>query len=156
VRISAGYPYFFPPRSLRDGATRKPGVLVDGGVTSAFPIFLFDQPQPEHPTWGFRLFAGTSPERPTYTAIDGLEWPLDMLKAIVDTSTNAFDKFEMQAFGPRTISIPTGDIPTLDFALTAAQKQQLYDSGHAAAKAFYDSKPSGRNTFGAIPSNMAA
>ena len=154
VRISAGYPYFFPPMSLRDGATGKPGVLVDGGVTSAFPIFLFDQPQPEHPTWGFRLFAGSSPEQPTYTAIDGLAWPLDMLKAIVDTSTNAFDRFEMQAFGPRTISIPTGDIPTLDFALTAAQKQQLYDSGQAAAKAFFDSRPSGRNSFGAIPSSM--
>jgi hypothetical protein len=49
-------------------------------------------------------------------AIEGPLWPVDMLKAIVDTSTNALDKLEMIAFKPRTISIPTGDIPTLDFA----------------------------------------
>jgi NTE family protein len=151
VRISAGYPYFFPPVSLIDGHTKKPGVLVDGGVTSAFPIFLFDTPKPQHPTWGFRLFGGNAPERPSYTAIDGLLWPVDMLKAIVDTSMNALDKLEMIAFKPRTISIPTGDIPTLDFALTEAQKKALYDSGYTAAKAFFEAKPDGRNTFGAVP-----
>ena len=31
VRISAGYPYFFPPLKLRDAQTKKPAVLVDGG-----------------------------------------------------------------------------------------------------------------------------
>lgn len=151
VRISAGYPYFFPPLSLRDGHTKKPGVLVDGGVASAFPVFLFDAPNPAHPTWGFRLFGGSGPERPSYTAIKGLLWPVDMLKAIVDTSTNALDKLEMLAFKPRTISIPTGDIPTLDFALTEAQKKELYDSGYRTAKAFFDAKPDGRNTYGKVP-----
>ncbi|HWY89575.1 MAG TPA: patatin-like phospholipase family protein [Solirubrobacteraceae bacterium] len=151
VRISAGYPYFFPPMSLIDGHTKKPGVLVDGGVASAFPIFLFDAPKPQHPTWGFRLFGGNGPERPSYTAIDGPLWPVDMLKAIVDTSMNALDKLEMIAFRPRTISIPTGDIPTLDFALTETQKKALYDSGYTTAKAFFEAKPDGRNTFGAVP-----
>ena len=152
VRISAGYPYFFPPVSLIDGHTKKPGVLVDGGVASAFPIFLFDTPQPKHPTWGMRLFGGSAPERPSYTAIDGPLWPVDMLKAIVDTSMNALDKLEMIAFKPRTISIPTGDIPTLDFALTEAQKKALYDSGYTTAQTFFEAKPDGRNTFGAVPS----
>ncbi len=154
VRVSAGYPYFFPPLSLRDGQTKKPGVLVDGGVVSAFPLFLFDTPKPQHPTWGFRLFGGNAPERPSYTAIDGPLWPVDMLKAIVDTSMNAFDKLEMIAFRPRTISISTGDIPTLDFALTSAQKQELYDSGYKTAQAFFEAKPDGRNTFGAIPESI--
>jgi NTE family protein len=151
VRISAGFPYFFPPLSLRDGHTKKEGVLVDGGVASAFPIFLFDKPEPKHPTWGFRLFSGNPPEKPSYTAIDGPDWPVDMLKAIVDTSMNALDKLEMVAFRPRTISIPTGDVPTLDFALTEAQKKELYDSGYSTAKAFFEAKPDGRNTFGAVP-----
>jgi predicted acylesterase/phospholipase RssA len=102
VRISAGYPYFFPPLSLLDCHTKKPGVLVDGGVASAFPVFLFDAPMPAHPTWG---------------------------------------------------SIPTGDIPTLDFALTEAQKKELYDSGYKTAKAFFDAKPDGRNTYGVVPPN---
>jgi NTE family protein len=151
VRISAGFPYFFPPMRLRDAQTKKPGVLVDGGVASAFPIFLFDKPEPKHPTWGFRLFGGKSPEQPSYTEIGGLLWPVDMLKAIVDTSMNALDKLEMVAFAPRTISIPTGDIPTLDFSLDQAQKKELYDSGYETAKRFFEANPDGRNTFGAVP-----
>lgn len=155
VRISAGFPYFFPPQSLRDGHTNKPGVLVDGGIASPFPVFLFDQPEPAHPTWGFRLFAGNDPRKPSYTAIGGLLWPVDMLKAIVDTSTNALDTLELKEFGPRTISLPTGDIATLDFALTKPQKRFLLDSGYEAAKAFFDSRPDGRNTYGAIPASIA-
>jgi NTE family protein len=153
VRISAGFPYFFPPLSLTDGHTRKPGVLVDGGVTSAFPVFLFDSPTPRHPTWGFRLFGGKAPEQPSYSAINGPFplWGIDMLKAIVDTSMNALDKLEMVAFGPRTISIPTGDVPTLEFALTEDQKEKLYDSGYNTAKEFFDKKPNGRNTYGVVP-----
>lgn len=155
VRISAGYPYFFPPVELRDAHTKKPGVLVDGGVASAFPVFLFDRPDPAHPTWGFRLFAGTDPNKPSYTDISGLLWPIDMLKAIVDTSTNSLDTLELKEFGPRTISLPTGDVPTLDFALTTAQKTFLFESGYQAAKEFFDAHPDGRNTYGAIPGNIA-
>lgn len=152
VRISAGFPYFFPPISLRDAQTETPGVLVDGGVASAFPIFLFDKPEPQHPTWGFRLFGGNPPEKPPYTAIDGLDWPAEMLKAIVDTSMNALDKLELKAFAPRTISIPTGNIETLDFSLDEAQKKELYDFGYDTAKEFFEANPDGRNTFGAVPS----
>lgn len=151
VRISAGFPYFFPPLNLRDGQTGKDGVLVDGGVASAFPIFLFDKPDPKHPTWGFRLYSGTGPEKPSYTEIDGALWPVDMLKAIVDTSINALDKLEMVAFAPRTISLPTGDIPTLDFSLSEAQKKELYDFGYETTKKFFEATPDGRNTFGAVP-----
>jgi NTE family protein len=151
VRISAGFPYFFPPLSLIDAHTGKPGVLVDGGVASAFPVFLFDRETPTHPTWGFRLFAGQGKEKPSYTPIAGPLWPVDMLKAIVDTSMNAFDKLEMVAFKPRTISIPTGDIPTLKFSLSGDERRELYEFGYKTGKAFFDAKPDGRNTYGAIP-----
>ena len=151
VRISAGFPYFFPPLKLRDKVTDKEGVLVDGGVVSAYPVFLFDSPKPKHPTWGFRLFSGFAPERPTYKQIGGLAWPLNMVEAILDTSMNAFDKLEMQAFGNRTIAIPTGDVSTLDFALSDEQKQFLYDSGYQAAKSFFAAGPKPTNTYGATP-----
>jgi NTE family protein len=45
VRISAGYPYFFPPvGGLWDRSTKQQGVFVDGGVTSAFPVFVLTNP----------------------------------------------------------------------------------------------------------------
>ena len=126
-------------------------MLVDGGVASAYPVFLFDKPQPAHPTWGFRLFAGSAPERPSYAEIGGLDWPLDMLIGVVETAMNAFDKLDMHAFGNRTIAIPTGDVGTLDFALDEQQRQFLYDSGYQAAKAFFAAGPKGTNTYGATP-----
>jgi NTE family protein len=125
-------------------------MLVDGGIVSAFPVFLFDSPHPRHPTWGFQLFSGLS-ERPTYTSISGPAWPIDMLKAIIDSSTSALDKLSQQSFGNRSVAIPTGDVSTLDFNLTEAQKTFLYDSGYQAAKAFFGKRPTATNTYGATP-----
>src|SRR5207248_3039750 len=84
VRISASYPYFFPPlKGLWDKATGKQGVFVDGGVVSAFPLFVFDKPQPRHPTWGFHLHGGfdANEDAPSYREIGGPTWPKEMLEA---------------------------------------------------------------------------
>lgn len=156
VRISAGYPYFFPPLTLRDAATGKDGVLVDGGVCSAFPIFLFDVPEPQHPTWGFRLYEGSGPERPIQHPIDGLDWPIEMLEAVLDASMNALDKLELKQFGNRTIPIPTGEVPTLKFDLSNEQKEYLYNSGLAAAREFFAQNPDGKNSYLAVPPTVAA
>jgi NTE family protein len=151
VRISAGYPYFFPPIAMKDAATGKEGVLVDGGVASAYPVFLFDKEEPKHPTWGFRLYGGSPPEQTPYQPIHGPAWPIDMLKGVLETSMNALDKLEMKAFGPRTISIPTGGVSTLNFQLSKAERELLYGNGRKAAEEFFAANPTGRNMYGAVP-----
>lgn len=151
VRISAGYPYFFPPLALRDRATGRDAVLVDGGVASAFPVFLFDRPAPRRPTWGFRLHAGMGPQRPSYREIRGPDWPLDMAWGILDTAMNALDARGVLGFGDRVVSIPTGDVETLDFSLSEPQREFLYRSGFEAARAFFDGHPRGRNSLGELP-----
>jgi NTE family protein len=155
VRISAGYPGFFPPISLRYAATGKDGALVDGGVTSGFPVFLFDQPQPDHPTWAFRLYAGSSTGEPPNNPIDGLVWPLDMVKDVIDTAINALDDLELKTFGNRVIAIPTGSVATLNFSLSDQERQFLYEAGYATAKAFFASADP-TNRFGAKPANGQA
>lgn len=151
VRISAGYPGFFPPVTLKDAETGVDGALVDGGVTSNLPVFLFDRPQPKHPTWAFRLYSGSRPDRPPSHPIGGPLWPVAMIKDVIDTATNALDSFELQAFGERTIAIPTGSVPTLDFSLSPEQREFLYQSGYTAAKAFFERGPKPINRFGALP-----
>lgn len=150
VRISAGYPYFFPPLALRDRATGRDGVLVDGGVASAFPIFVFDRPKPRQPTWGFRLHSGLGAEHPSQREIGGLNWPIDMAWGILETAMNAFDRHELAGFGDRVVSIPTGDVDTLDFKLSAEQREFLYRSGHEAGRKFFAGHPSGRNALGEV------
>ncbi len=154
VRISASYPFFFPPvGGLWDRSTKKEGVFVDGGVASAFPLFVFDKPQPQHPTWGFHLHAGfdDKEEEPSHRDIGGVTWPKDMLEGILDTAMNALDKFEARRFASRVIPIPTGAVSTLNFNLSSSEKEYLYDSGLAAARAFFAASPSGENSYGKVP-----
>jgi NTE family protein len=151
VRISAGYPYFFPPVALRDRATGKDAVLVDGGISSAFPVFLFDRPRPRRPTWGFRLHAGIGEEQPSHREIAGLDWPADMAWGILDTAMNALDSRGLLSFGDRVVSIPTGDVETLDFGLSPEQRDLLYTAGHEASSRFFAAHPSGRNALGEVP-----
>ena len=84
-----------------------------------------------------------------------MDWPVEMARAILDTAMNAFDAHNVIAFGDRTVSIPTGDVPTLDFSLSRAQQEFLYKSGHDTAKAFFDAHPDGRNNYGATPAQLA-
>jgi NTE family protein len=154
VRISAGFPYFFPPvRGLWDRSTNKQGVFVDGGVASSFPLFVFDKARPKHPTWGFHLHAGfdTKENQPSHREIGGLDWPKEMLEGILDTATNALDKFELQRFGPRVIPIPTGEVSTLNFNLSQSEKNYLYESGLESARRFFATAPKPENSFGEIP-----
>jgi NTE family protein len=155
VRISAGYPYFFPPVALRDRATGRNGVLVDGGVASAFPVFLFDRPKPRRPTWGFRLYSGLGAERPSQREISGIDWPVEMAWGILETAMNAFDRRDLLSFGDRVISIPTGDVDTLDFDITEEEREFLYRSGYEAARAFFATHPTGRNALGEVPARAA-
>jgi NTE family protein len=156
VRVSSGYPYFFPPLALRDRATKHDAVLVDGGVASAFPVFLFDRAEPRRPTWGFRLHAGMGVAQPSHREIGGIDWPIDMARAILDTAMNAFDARDVLGFGDRVVSIPTGDVETLDFSLSTEDREFLYRSGHEAGAAFFAAHPSGRNALGEVPTSSGS
>ena len=154
VRISAGFPYFFPPvGGLWDRSTKKQGVFVDGGVTSGFPVFVFDKPDPQHPTWGFELHSGFDARQaePAYRHIGGIEWPKQMLEGILESAINSLDKFELRRFASRVIPIPTGSVSVLNFNLSAEEKEYLYRSGFDAAKAFFEKQPAPENSYGRLP-----
>ena len=151
VRISAGYPYFFPPvGGLWDRFTKKEGVFVDGGVAAAFPVFVFDKREPQHPTWGYHLHGGLDAKEnePSYREIGGIEWPKQMVEGILDAAMNALDKFTERRFEQRVIPIPTGEVSTLNFNLSAEEKKYLYDSGFKAAKEFFAGSPKPENSYG--------
>lgn len=123
---------------------------MDGGIAAAFPVFVFDKPQPRHPTWGFHLHGGLDAKENevVYRKISGIEWPKQMLEGILDTAMNALDKFSERRFEQRVIAIPTGRVSTLNFELTATEKRYLYDSGFEAAKEFFAAGPRPQNSYG--------
>ena len=77
-------------------ATRagKPHYVVDGGLLSNFPIWLFDSPNPKRPTWGFRLHSGESAHR-------GAAAPGDSAPALVGAASEGDVLGGDRGLGPR-------------------------------------------------------
>lgn len=137
VRMSMSYPFLFTPVTLhREG---RPVFVVDGGLLSNFPIWLFDSPNPKRPTWGFRLHPGSKVEEGLpYRKIPRPFWEVPLLKAMFSAATEAWDREQMeQVVSARTVSIPTHEISTTDFGLTKADADALYGWGENAAHDFF-------------------
>jgi len=137
VRMSMSYPFLFNPVTLhKDG---KPYYVVDGGLLSNFPIWLFDSPNPKRPTWGFRLHPGENvTEGLPYRKIPRPLWAVPLLKAMFSASMEAWDREQMeQVVSARTVSIPTHTISTTDFGLSTQDAGDLYGWGQSAAHAFF-------------------
>lgn len=137
VRMSMSYPFLFTPVVLH--RTGKPVYVVDGGLLSNFPIWLFDSPNPKRPTWGFRLHPGeTVDEGLPYRSIPRPFWEVPLLKAMFSAATEAWDREQMeQVVSARTVSIPTHEISTTDFGLSRSDADDLYGWGRDAAHAFF-------------------
>lgn len=137
VRMSMSYPFLFTPVVLhKDG---KPHYVVDGGLLSNFPIWLFDSPKPKRPTWGFRLHPGaTATEGLPYRRVPRPLWAVPLLKAMFSAATEAWDREQLaHIVSARTVSIPTHGISTTNFGLSEEDAHNLYLWGQEAATAFF-------------------
>ena len=118
--------------------------IVDGGLLSNFPIWLFDADpgvSPRFPTFGLLLVAPgqTAPLLPTAPGarVKPLRSDIDFLKAIAETMMEAHDRFYVeQANYARTIPIPTMGIRTTEFDIPSDRAQALFNSGKQAAEQF--------------------
>jgi NTE family protein len=144
VRMSMSIPIFFEPVRIENGATDREHVLVDGGMLSNFPVWLFDcQEPPEWPTFGLLL---VEPDPKTSVAARlpepvhgprGARGVLDLLGGLLHTMLEAHDRMyiEKEQYA-RTIGIPTLGVGTTEFDISRERALALYDSGRAAASKF--------------------
>ena len=135
VRMSMSIPYFYKPIILKDKQNHS-SYMVDGGVLSNYPVWLFD-PEGHNttslwPTFGYKL---VEPSEGKPRAIKG---PISMLTALFATMMEAHDaRYIKDANFLRTIPIETLGIQTTQFDMTIEQKQALYESGKKAAAEFF-------------------
>ena len=137
VRMSVSIPFFFMPvrKKHADGSA---SLIVDGGLLSNFPVYLFDVPgAPRHPTFGLRLVdAPPTPAQP---------WPpnptsnaLQIGHALLNTLLHAHDRLYMDdATYVRTIAIPVSGINSTKFDLSPQEAETLYQNGRKAAEQFF-------------------
>jgi NTE family protein len=135
LRMSISIPLFFEPVELKSqgGQFEKPSCIVDGGILSNYPVWLYDSPDsPCWPTLGFRL---VEPNEGGANDTTGL---VSFLAATVATMMEAHDARHIQeANFQRTIAIPTLGIKTTDFKISKDKKEALFNSGYQAARDFF-------------------
>jgi NTE family protein len=147
VRMSLSIPVFFEPVKFPNVKTGQEHLIVDGGLLSNFPVWLFDsEGEPAWPTFGLRLVepdpkATTLAERlgPREPAPSRLGAVIDYFRSLVDTVLEAHDRLYIdKADFARTIPIDTLGVRTTDFDLTPEKALELYESGRTAAKQFLE------------------
>ena len=119
-------------------------MIVDGGMLSNFPVWLFDaDSEPEWPTFGL-LLVEPEPSVPIGARLPktrmegrGPGAVVDYVKALAQTMMEAHDRLYVeQANYARTIPIPTLGVGTTEFDLSPERALALYDSGRWAAEKF--------------------
>lgn len=138
VRMSATLPFFYEPYLLHypgDGKEKLFSYIVDGGVLSNFPVWLFDgEGEPQRPTFGFKII------EPDESAPSKITNAFGLFKAILSTMMEAHDKLHLldPQSRVRTISIPSLGVKTTDFETIEMRKQDLFNSGRQAAASFFE------------------
>jgi NTE family protein len=147
VRMSMSIPVFFEPVRFDNPETGETHVIVDGGMLSNFPVWLFDceDGEPEWPTFGL-LLVEPKPSVPIGARIPkektqarGPRAVLDYVKSLAQTMMEAHDRMyvEQSSFA-RTIPIPTLGVGTTEFDITPNRALALYESGRQAAEKFLE------------------
>ncbi|GAA0482209.1 patatin-like phospholipase family protein [Salinibacillus aidingensis] len=130
VRISASIPFFFiPVKRIRD--KRHKNILVDGGLLSNFPIWLFQTgtTKPKRPILGMKLSSSFDqlPRRNIKNAIS-------MFQALFSTMIHAHDaRYISKSVTANVMFIPTKDIDATDFSLSDEEKYRLMELGRKSA-----------------------
>jgi NTE family protein len=145
VRMSMSIPIFFEPVRHTNEQTGEEIVIVDGGMLSNFPVWLFDCPPNEEPTWPTlgMLLVEPKPREHLGKRIQpprkekGVAALIDYLKSLAQTMMAAHDRLYIEAADyARTIPIPTLGIGTTEFDISRERALALYDSGRKAADEF--------------------
>jgi NTE family protein len=148
VRMSMSIPIFFEPVRWENPKTGRTHVIVDGGMLSNFPVWLFDCDDgnpPEWPTFGM-LLVEPKPSVPVGARLPkprmeghGAGAVIDYVKALAQTMMEAHDRLYVeQSSYARTVPIPTLGVGTTEFGLSPERALALYDSGRWAAEKFLD------------------
>lgn len=131
VRMSASLPLFFCPVII--GYDRCESCIVDGGVLSNFPVWIFDvDGAPRWPTFGFKV-VDFSERSCSAGKTDLLSYAFDILGAMIDVDQSVFMRDKDSV---RTVSIPTRGVEATDFNLSPMDAFRLFQSGYESCQRF--------------------
>jgi NTE family protein len=133
IRMSCSLPYFFEPVKIKHGHTTS--TVVDGGVLSNFPMWLFDSENVKkvRPVLGIKL-SHSIQDRPNKQITNAIK----LYEALFETMKDAHDsRYISRKHERNIIFIPTEGVLTTEFELTEEKKQILFDFGKERASQFF-------------------
>lgn len=125
IRMSCSIPFFFEPVKLYDRVNGgKASYIVDGGLLSNFPMWLFmdgSVKRWKRPAIGFHLKPELSEIPPKK-----IKNAVTLYRALFETMTSAHDlKYVDAAHEKNVVFIPVLNVKATDFELSDAQKENL-------------------------------
>lgn len=127
VRMSSSLPFFYEPNFLYNKTGGK-SVIVDGGVLSNFPLWLFDPeegPIIQRPVLGFQLSTKIE-NQPTRKIGNAVE----LYQALFTTMKEAHDaRYISDHHASNIVFIPVHHVTTTNFHMSNETKQALIDIG---------------------------
>ena len=133
VRMSLSIPFFYNPVVLSNNNNLS--YIVDGGLLSNFPIWIFDvSGKPRWPTFGLNLYDDAEDSASSSNGF--VPYAIDVIETSLKTSEEIYFKDFADV---RIVNIPTLGIGTVDFDITNEQITALYNSGYKSAKKFLES-----------------
>lgn len=119
LRMSCGLPFFFEPVYLKNG-TRE-SVIVDGGVLSNFPLWIYDNGKKERPVLGVKLSSANEESSP-----HEIDNAIQLFEALFSTMKNAHDnRYIARRHEKNIIFIPVEKYSATQFDMDAETKEKL-------------------------------
>lgn len=132
LRMSCGIPFFFEPVKLKVGSGET--IVVDGGVLSNFPMWLFDDTvgKKERPVLGIKL-SRSKEEMPGHK----IDNALDLFEALFSTMKNAHDeKYISRKHEKNILFIPVDGYSATQFDMDENAKEVLITKGRSSTIKF--------------------
>lgn len=119
LRMSCGLPFFFEPVYLKNGTSES--VIVDGGVLSNFPLWVFDNENKPRPVLGLKL-SSANEEMSPYEIDNAIQ----LFEALFSTMKNAHDnRYIARRHEKDIIFIPVEKYSATQFDIDEETKQKL-------------------------------
>ena len=146
LRMSSGIPVVYEPVRLKNTSDDSENLLVDGGMLSNFPLWVFDRPGYSGvPVLGLRLVD----DQPGDSVVQQLPVPVlartrfgqlvDYVESLARTMMEAHDRRYLDSGDyARTIQIPTLGVGTTEFDLPPERIEALHQSGRDAVRKALD------------------
>lgn len=125
IRMSCGVPFFFEPEKMK--TSEGESIVVDGGVLSNFPIWLFDDEcgNRERPVLGLKL---SQPKQDMES--QKIKNGLNLFEALFSTMKDAHDaRYISRKIEKNIIFIPVENVRATQFDLDDEKKETLIEIG---------------------------